>query len=62
GTNIPPWGRGWRQKLPRKHFGTGKLPPHIPRPVDIPTISHEPSIRGIPSERPPARQVPGGST
>ncbi|MCI90183.1 hypothetical protein A2U01_0111474, partial [Trifolium medium] len=21
--NIPPWGRGWRQKLPRRHFGTG---------------------------------------
>ncbi|KAK2442971.1 hypothetical protein QL285_014115 [Trifolium repens] len=23
GINIPPWGRGWRQKFPRKQFGAG---------------------------------------
>ncbi|MCI62039.1 hypothetical protein A2U01_0083296, partial [Trifolium medium] len=37
-TNIPPWGRGWRQKLPRKHFGVGNVEAssaHSP-PVDIP--------------------------
>ncbi|MCI44339.1 hypothetical protein A2U01_0065578, partial [Trifolium medium] len=38
GTNIPSWGRGWRQNSPAgtSGQGTGKLPPHIPRPVDIP--------------------------
>ncbi|MCI59051.1 hypothetical protein A2U01_0080306, partial [Trifolium medium] len=38
-TNIPPWGWGWKQKLPRKHFGAvnGEASSAHSRPVDIPT-------------------------